>query len=274
MSKRTGLLAAVLLIAAPALAAQPPDEAVSPAEIDEAIAAPAIDDAAMPPAALAGDPLALPAPNAPPSMEWLRAPRAEPVICPFRGQIDYRPGEIECGLIQVPENREVAGSRSIELHYVRILAKGRDADGGTVEKRSDPVVYLTGGPGAPATYYVQRFKDHRLVERRDLYILEQRGIGSSSQFCRFYAARNRAGKIHEDYAAQQRVEPSRPGPARSRRAPRASTCAATTPSRTPATYVRCAWPWACRTGTSGASPTVRCSARRWPGSTARASAPW
>ncbi len=206
MSMRTGLLAAVLLSAASALSAQPPDEAVPAPEIDEAIAAPAIDDAAMPPAALDGDPLALPGEDVPPAIEWLRAPRAEPVVCPFRGRIEYRPGEIECGLIQVPENREVAGSRSIELHYVRIVAKGRDADGKTVEKRGDPVVYLTGGPGAPAAYYVQRFKDHRLVERRDLYILEQRGIGSSSQFCRFYGTRNRADKVREDYVAQQRVE--------------------------------------------------------------------
>lgn len=206
MTMRTGLLAAVLLVAAPALAAQPPDEADLPPDTDEAIAAPAVDDAAMPPAALAGDPLALPAQDAPPAMEWLRAARAETVVCPFRGRIDYRPGEIECGLIQVPENREVAGSRSIELHFVRIVAKGRDADGNPVEKRADPVVYLTGGPGAPATYYVQRFKDHRLVERRDLYILEQRGIGSSSPFCRFYGARNRADKVREDFAEQQRVE--------------------------------------------------------------------
>src|SRR5690606_20758028 len=48
-----------------------------------------------------------------PAMEWLRKPAPDVVVCPFRGRIDYEPGEIECGLIQVPENREVAGSHSI-----------------------------------------------------------------------------------------------------------------------------------------------------------------
>src|SRR5690606_4061942 len=92
--------------------------------------------------------------TAPEAIEWLRRPGTEPVICPFRGIIPYNPGEIECGLIQVPENREVPGSRTIELLYVRIHATGRDDDGRAVEKRADPVIYLTGGPGMGADYYV------------------------------------------------------------------------------------------------------------------------
>jgi len=28
------------------------------------------------------------------------------VVCPFKGDIDFDPGDIECGLIEVPENRE------------------------------------------------------------------------------------------------------------------------------------------------------------------------
>ena len=57
-------------------------------------------------------------------MEWLRAASPDTLVCQFRGQIDYEPGEIECGLIQVPENREVPNSRTIELNYVRIVATG------------------------------------------------------------------------------------------------------------------------------------------------------
>jgi len=32
--------------------------------------------------------------------------RIDSLICPFKGEIDYEPGDIECGLLQVPENRE------------------------------------------------------------------------------------------------------------------------------------------------------------------------
>lgn len=141
---------------------------------------------------------------APAAMEWLRRPTPDTVVCPFRGVIEYEPGAIECGLIQVPENREVAGSRSIELHYVRILATGKDADGNAVEKRDDPVVYLTGGPGMGADYYVGKLKDHGIVAQRDLYILEQRGIGASTRFCPFFNVRNRADQVHEKFTDHQR----------------------------------------------------------------------
>ncbi|AKS40428.1 alpha/beta fold hydrolase [Wenzhouxiangella marina] len=138
-------------------------------------------------------------------MEWLRHPEPDTVVCPFRGRIDYEPGEIECGLIQVPENREVPGSRTIELHYVRIAATGKDHEDNEVETRDDPVIYLTGGPGVTVESYVRRLKDHRLVSRRDLYILEQRGIGNSGDFCPFFDGRNRAGMSSSDQAEAERA---------------------------------------------------------------------
>lgn len=140
-----------------------------------------------------------------PAFEWLRSEGFDTVVCPFRGRIDYEPGQIECGLIRVPENREVEGSRSIELHFVRIAARGEDADGEPVEVRDDPVIYLTGGPGVTVEGYVARLKDHRLVEQRDLYILEQRGIGYSGDFCPFFADRNRADQIQPTFEQAQRA---------------------------------------------------------------------
>lgn len=130
--------------------------------------------------------------------------RIDPVVCPFKGQIDYEPGDIECGLLQVPENREDPESRYIELHFVRLNSRwGRDGEDEESEdadedsglapgKRDDPVIYLTGGPGSHVTYYVKRFKDHGLLDHRDLYILEQRGIGASQDFCPFYSGRKPA----------------------------------------------------------------------------------
>jgi len=39
------------------------------------------------------------------------------------------------------------------------------------------------------TYYVKRFKDHGIRKHRDLYILVQRGIGQSDDFCPSYSTR-------------------------------------------------------------------------------------
>ncbi|WP_376694629.1 alpha/beta hydrolase [Wenzhouxiangella sp. EGI_FJ10305] len=137
--------------------------------------------------------------------EWLRETGHDTVVCPFRTRIDYEPGEVECGLIQVPENREIAGSRTIELHFVRIAARGEDDEGNEVEIRDDPVIYLTGGPGVTVETYVERLKDHSVINGRDLYILEQRGIGYSGDFCPFFADRNRADFQADNFVDSQRA---------------------------------------------------------------------
>lgn len=111
--------------------------------------------------------------------DTLPDPRLTPLICPFKGEIDYEPGEVSCGMITVPENRERDGTRLIQLHYVRIAPTGEDE----AEYREDPVIYLTGGPGVGVDAYVGRLKDHPIAETRALYILEQRGIGASTSFC-------------------------------------------------------------------------------------------
>ncbi len=121
--------------------------------------------------------------------------RIDPIVCPFTGPggIDYKPGEISCGLLEVPEYRERPNSRMIELHYVKIAARPADQHGDTddvSEDRDDPIIYLTGGPGVKVENYVRRLKDHKVVDHRDLYILEQRGIGYSGDFCPFFVARN------------------------------------------------------------------------------------
>ncbi|MDQ2070071.1 alpha/beta fold hydrolase [Natronospira bacteriovora] len=132
--------------------------------------------------------------------EWLRSVDRDVLDCPFRGQIDFEHGEIECGLIEVPENREVPASRSIELHYVRIAAKPENED----DVREDPVIYLTGGPGVQVAGYVSRLRDHSILKRRDLYILEQRGIGSSGDFCPFFNDRNPAVRTRDSFEGAAR----------------------------------------------------------------------
>mgnify|MGYP001824138181 FL=1 len=129
--------------------------------------------------------------------------RLDPVVCPFKGEIEYRPGDFDCFLLEVPENRENPDSRFIELHVVRLNSRWdkEDFEDNTEEtgldagRRDDPVIYLTGGPGVKASYYVSKLRDHGILDHRDMYILEQRGIGFSDDFCPLYS--NRLPSLNE-----------------------------------------------------------------------------
>ena len=121
-------------------------------------------------------------------IEWLRAAEPDTVVCPFRGRIDYEPGEIECGLIRVPENRERPDSRTIELNYVRIVATGKNHEDEEVDTRDDPVIYLTGGPGVTVDVYVDRFKDHRLIASETSTFSNSAASGTRAISVRFSAA--------------------------------------------------------------------------------------
>jgi pimeloyl-ACP methyl ester carboxylesterase len=175
--KNTLFTLIALILSATALAQQAADESIDTTEPDALIAA---------------------APPATPDPFARDSYRVTPVVCPFRGEIDYEPGDIECGLLEVPENREKPDSRYIELHFVKLNSRWDDEEEPEKDdespydlapgKRDDPVVYLTGGPGVQVTGYVKRLKDHGLLDHRDLYILEQRGIGYSADFCPFYSA--------------------------------------------------------------------------------------
>ena len=139
--------------------------------------------------------------------------RIDSFVCPFKSNIEYEPGEIECGLLQVPENREKPDSRFIELHFVKLNSTWDDEDEDDDEedsgldpgKRDDPIIYLGGGPGSHATYYVERFKDHGIRRHRDMYILEQRGVGYSDDFCTEYATRSPELFDVATYDEQQRA---------------------------------------------------------------------
>lgn len=131
-----------------------------------------------------------------------------PIICPFKGAVDYKPGDISCGLLEVPENREKARPRTIELHYVKIAAKKPDdwnaEENGEWVKRDDPIIYLTGGPGVKAQGYADRLKGHGVRDHRDLYILEQRGIGWSGDFCPMYYLFDPSAANTPDWETYQR----------------------------------------------------------------------
>jgi len=82
-----------------------------------------------------------------------------------------------CGQIELPGRGEDP-DYTIELSFARFAATGEEA-----EKRSDPVVYLHGGPGGSILetadfWYESIVAPH--IEHRDVILYDQRGAGMSS----------------------------------------------------------------------------------------------
>lgn len=84
-------------------------------------------------------------------------------------KVDFR---FECGYIVAPENRAVAGGRTVKLGFVRLHAR--------TATREPPLFMLAGGPGGslivPALF--DMFQPRLLgsiLDRRDVVILDQRG---------------------------------------------------------------------------------------------------
>lgn len=135
------------------------------------------------------------------------------VICPFKNDIDYQPNRVRCGFITVPENREVPDSRLLRVIFTHITAQASldiedddtsaKKDEQVLEPRADPIIYLTGGPGAGIEFYVNRFLKHDLTKTRDLYILNQRGIGDSEELCPYYESTSRELVLADNLKAQE-----------------------------------------------------------------------
>ncbi|HEX6841317.1 MAG TPA: hypothetical protein VF113_07305, partial [Stellaceae bacterium] len=83
-----------------------------------------------------------------------------------------------CGILTVPERWDAAASRPLHLRFV--VFRG-DAGGA-----ADPVIYLAGGPGAPAQidaasigYWWGWIARAEWLRRRDLVVFDARGVGLS-----------------------------------------------------------------------------------------------
>lgn len=154
------------------------------------------DNIAVPESEPVSEPVAAPI-GAP---DWSDLPAPIDLVCPF--EFDYEPGEVSCGFVTVPENRSNPDSRLIRVHYVKLAATAEDP----ADIRPDPVIYLTGGPGVAVESYANRLREHDILEQRDLYILEQRGIANSGDLCPHYGAVRRElawGETGLDVAANE-----------------------------------------------------------------------
>ena len=81
-----------------------------------------------------------------------------------------------CGFLTVPEkhavNGQPASEKTIQVAVVKLAARSAD-------KKTDPVVYLHGGPGGAgiSDYMTEQFSS--LIKNRDVYVVDQRGTGLS-----------------------------------------------------------------------------------------------
>ncbi len=80
--------------------------------------------------------------------------------------------EIECGYLTVPENRDDPNSNDVRLAVAHLHSPAVDA-------RPDPVVELSGGPGFPSLENIGNWANSPILERRDLVLFDQRGLGFS-----------------------------------------------------------------------------------------------
>lgn len=99
--------------------------------------------------------------------------RFEPFALPVMGGSTV---EAERGTFSVPENRDVPGSRRIDIGFVRLRA--------LTPTPAAPIVYLAGGPGGSGVDVVRGPRLPILQELRkvaDVILLDQRGVGLSNQ---------------------------------------------------------------------------------------------
>ena len=110
-----------------------------------------------------------------------QANRVEPTECPFPGGEWLQRERIDCGYLIVPERRDAEASRTLRIAVA--VARSTSAS-----PRPDPVVFLTGGPGASSLSGLRSrlasplWRDLRA--ERHLVFLDVRGTGySDPEFC-------------------------------------------------------------------------------------------
>lgn len=93
---------------------------------------------------------------------------------PHPCRVDGVDEEVRCATFTVWEDRAAKKGRQIPIHVVILPALDKD-------KAPDPIVYLAGGPGQPATIAAGGFAQAKpLRQRRDIVLIDQRGTGRSN----------------------------------------------------------------------------------------------
>jgi pimeloyl-ACP methyl ester carboxylesterase len=92
-------------------------------------------------------------------------PVIEPCECPVKIDSSF---QTECGYLIVPENRTKRNSNKIKLPFIRVKSKNTN-------KRKDPVLFTTGGPGGSSLGWARGSTQRSVINDRDCIAFEQRG---------------------------------------------------------------------------------------------------
>lgn len=112
-------------------------------------------------------------------------------LCPIDGQFPLSEDSSYCGFFAVPENRDVDGSRHINIAFAVALGDG---------SQTDPLVYLEGGPGgAPisAAGIIHDIAMGPVSGGRDVIYVDQRGTGYSQPNLNCFQQENYAAEPPE-----------------------------------------------------------------------------
>lgn len=105
-------------------------------------------------------------PTKAPSPAWAPARRSiEPMGCPFKIDSSFK---TRCAYLLVPENRAKPHSRNIKVPFIIAYSKNPN-------KRKDPLLFSTGGPGGSSLGWIRGAVSHSLILDRDCIAFEQRG---------------------------------------------------------------------------------------------------
>lgn len=111
-----------------------------------------------------------------------KIPAIDLLPCEVAGAAEGKKEKVLCGRFEVFENRVAKTGRRISLNIEIFPATGLD-------KLSDPVFYVAGGPGGSAVEEAPYFAEDmaKIREHRDLVFLDQRGTGGSNPLnCEFF----------------------------------------------------------------------------------------
>ena len=99
-------------------------------------------------------------------------PSFEPASCGDLPDIGDVLSRLRCGVVRVPRDYTHPDGPTFALAVVVVQSALQPA-------RPDPVVYISGGPGAPLTIYAGFQARHPYAADRDLVLVDQRGMGRS-----------------------------------------------------------------------------------------------
>ena len=85
--------------------------------------------------------------------------------CPIKIDSSF---QTRCGYLLVPENRTKPHSRVIKVAFIIAYSKNPD-------KRKDPLLFTTGGPGGSSLGWIRGAVTHSVILDRDCIAFEQRG---------------------------------------------------------------------------------------------------